>query len=141
MENKTEEPGVTTSEVISFKDGIPGFDDKRKFVILQDEEYAPFDWLVCVDDGLQVELRFAMINPLIVYPEYDPDIAPSLVADLEIDKPEDVLVYVLATIYPNPADSTINLMGPIVINAGKMVGKQVILENTDYTTKEPIVRN
>lgn len=141
MENKVENSEVVTSEVIHFKDGIPGFDERHKFVILQDEEYAPFDWLICVDDDADVELRFAMINPLIVYPEYDPDIASSLVADLEIEKPEDVMVYVLATIYPNPAESTINLMGPIVINAGKMVGKQVILENTDYSTKEPIVRN
>lgn len=141
MENKQENSTVTTSEVIHFKDGIPGFDDKRRFVILQDDEYAPFDWLLCVDENMDVELRFAMINPLLVYPDYDPDIAPTLVADLEIERAEDVLVYVLATISPNPAESTINLMGPIVINADKMVGKQVILENSSYTTKEPIVRN
>lgn len=141
MENKNDNPNIVTSEVVTFKDGIPGFDDRRKFVILQDEEYAPFDWLLCVDDDLEVELRFAMINPLLVYPDYDPDIASSLVADLEIERAEDVLVYVLATIYPNPVDSTVNLMGPLVINAANMRGKQIILENSSYTTKEPIVRN
>ncbi len=138
MEAKTSEIEYTEDQLITFRDGIPGFDEQKIFALLQDDDYAPFEWLQSIDSS--INLRFAVINPLLVYPNYEPDIGPAQVDDLKITKPEEVQVYVIATIYPDPSKSTVNLMGPIVINAATRQGKQVILDNTDYTTKEPILR-
>ncbi len=125
-------------DVIHFDDGIPGFEKNRDFVIVKDENYAPFEWLVCVDG---TRLRFAMLNPMIVDPEYNPCITKSQIEGLGLETPEDILMYCFVTIAPNPSDSTINFMGPVIINTTMKKGRQLILENSAYGTKEPILRN
>lgn len=125
-------------DIIHFKDGIPGFDQNKDFVIVKDENYAPFEWLVCVDGS---NLRFAMLNPMIVDPTYNPNITKSQIQGLGLENPEDVLMYCFVTIAPNPSDSTINFMGPVIMNTSTKVGRQIILENSHYGTKEPVIRN
>lgn len=124
-------------DVISFPSGIPGFEKSRKYVIVSIPEYTPFDWLVCIDGA---PLRFAIINPLIFYPEYNPVIIKEQLTDLDIEKPEDILMYTIVTIRENPLESTANLIGPIVINRVKRIGKQIIVEDERYTTQELIIR-
>ncbi len=124
-------------DVIIFKDGIPGFYENREFVIVRDEQYAPFEWLVSIDES---QLRFAMVNPMIVYPDYNPHITRSQIEGLDLTNPEDVLMYTFVTVAENYEESTINLMGPVLINTARKEGRQIILENSKYSTKEPIIR-
>lgn len=124
-------------DVITFPAGMPGFEKRKEFVLVSIPEYAPFEWLVCVDGS---RLRFAIINPLLFRPDYAPKIAKEQLEDLKIEKPEDVLLYVIVTIRENPLESTSNLVGPVLINKTKRTGKQVIIEDDAYTTQEPILR-
>ena len=124
-------------DIVTFPAGIPGFEQNREFVLVSLPDYAPFEWLVCIDG---TPLRFAVINPLLFSPDYTPNIERQQLEDLEIAKPEDVLMYVIVTIHENPLQSTANLIGPIVINRSKRVGKQIIVEDDRYNTQEPILR-
>ncbi len=137
MENQLENLVYSPEDIVTFADGIPGFDKNKEFVIIKDECYEPFEWLVCIDGS---GLRFALLNPMIVYPEYSPNISKSQIEGLGLSTPEDILMFVIVTIAPNPTESTLNLMGPVIINTTKKIGRQIILENSDYGTKEPIVR-
>ena len=125
------------NDIITFPTGIPGFEKNRDFVLASVPEYAPFEWLVCVDGS---PLRFAIINPMLFKPDYSPRIIKEQLADLEIQKPEDVLIYAIVTIRENPLESTANLVGPIIINKTKRLGKQVIVEDDHYSTQELIIR-
>jgi len=127
----------SADDVITFADGVPGFESSKKFVVIRNENYAPFEWLVCIDGA---KLRFAMLNPMVVYPEYTPNISKAQVEGLNLHNTEDVLMYVFVTVAENPSDSTMNLMAPIIINTKEKVGKQVILDNSPYSTREPVVR-
>lgn len=124
-------------DVITFPSGIPGFEKHNRFVLVQIPDYAPFEWLVCVSGP---QLRFALINPLLFKPDYDPVMTKIHVEDLELEKPEDVLMFAVVTIKDNPLESTANLTGPIIINKNKRLGKQVIVDDDRYTTQEPILR-
>ena len=124
-------------DVISFPSGIPGFEKNRSFVLVSIPEYAPFEWLVCVDGS---PLRFAVINPLMFRADYEPRIEKEQLADLAIETPQDVLLFVIVTINENPLESTANLIGPIIINKTKRLGKQIIIEDDRYTTQELILR-
>ncbi len=124
-------------DVITFPEGIPGFEKARQFVIVSVPEYAPFEWLVCVDGS---RLRFAIINPLIFMPDYSPSLVKEQLEELDIQKPEDILMYAIVTIRENPIESTANLMGPIIINRRKRMGKQVIIDDDRYSTQELIIR-
>jgi flagellar assembly factor FliW len=125
------------NDVINFPSGIPGFEKNKEFVIVSLPEYAPFEWLVCVDG---TRLRFAIINPLLFAPEYSPNMQKEQIEDLGIENPEDVLFYVIVTIRENPLESTANLIGPVIINRTRKLGKQVIIEDDRYSTQEPILR-
>jgi flagellar assembly factor FliW len=124
-------------DTIAFPAGIPGFEKNKEFVLVSIPEYAPFEWLVCVDGS---KVRFAIINPMLFKPDYTPAILKEQLEDLEIEKPEDVLLYCIVTIRENPLESTANLVGPIIINKRKRIGKQVIIEDDRYTTQELILR-
>jgi flagellar assembly factor FliW len=124
-------------DVITFSSGIPGFEKSRQYVIVSIPEYAPFEWLVCTGGS---RLRFAIINPMLFTPEYSPAMVKEQLEDLEISKPEDLLLYTIVTIRENPLESTANLVGPIVINREKRLGKQIIIDDDRYSTQEPLIR-
>jgi flagellar assembly factor FliW len=124
-------------DIITFPSGIPGFEKNKSFVLVSIPDYVPFEWLVCVDGS---PLRFAVINPLMFKPDYAPKIQKEQLEDMGFVKPEDVLLFVIVTINENPLESTANMVGPIVINKTRRVGKQVIVEDDQYTTQEPILR-
>jgi flagellar assembly factor FliW len=126
------------TDIISFPAGIPGFEKNKDFILARVPEYVPFEWLVCVDGS---RLRFAIINPLLFRPDYAPAMAKEQLENLAIEKPEDVLLYSIVTIGNNPMNSTGNLVGPIVINKTKRIGKQIIIEDERYSTQEPILRD
>lgn len=124
-------------DIITFNSGIPGFEKSQKFVIVSIPEYAPFEWMVCIDGS---KLRFAIINPLVFEPEYNPSFVKEQLGELSIEKPEDLLLYTIVTIKDNPLESTANLVGPVIINRIKRLGKQIIIDDERYTTQEPIIR-
>ncbi|MBD3316455.1 MAG: flagellar assembly protein FliW [Chitinivibrionales bacterium] len=123
-------------DVVTFPGGIPGFEDNKNYVLVQIPEYVPFEWLVCVDG---TRLRFALINPLLFRPDYSPNITKEQLSELKIEKAEDVLLYAIVTIREDAAQSTANLIGPIVINRSRKLGKQIIIEDDRYSTQEKIL--
>jgi len=124
-------------DIITFPTGIPGFPKNKEYVLVQITDYLPFEWLVCVDG---TRLRFAIINPLLFRPDYAPAMTKPHLDGLQIEKPEDILLYAIVTIGENPMKSTANLVGPVIINRVKRIGKQIILDDDRYGTKEPILR-
>jgi len=124
-------------DIITFPSGIPGFEKNKSFVLVSIPDFAPFEWLVCVDGS---NLRFAVINPLLFKPDYAPKLQKEQLEELGITKPEDILLFVIVTIHQNPLESTANLVGPVIINKTKRIGKQLIIEDDAYTTQEPILR-
>ncbi|MCL1945599.1 MAG: flagellar assembly protein FliW [Chitinivibrionia bacterium] len=138
MEKPYENLVYSDNDIITFSDGVPGFEDNKKFVIVRNENYAPFEWLVCVDG---TKLRFAMLNPMIPYPDYAPDISRAQVEGLNLQNSDDILMYAFVTVADNPSDSTLNLMAPVLINVKEKIGRQIILENSPYSTREPVMRS
>jgi flagellar assembly factor FliW len=125
-------------DVITFPDGIPGFEAFKQFVLVKVPEHDPFEWLVCITN---VKLRFAVINPLIILPDYNPPVTKSQLASLKLEKPDDVRVYVLITLKDNLLESTANMIGPLFINPRKMIGKQIVVDSDKYSVQERVIRN
>jgi flagellar assembly factor FliW len=115
------------SKSIYFPEGLPAFENVREFLIIANEEEAPFLWLQAVSVP---NLAFVMIDPFVVYPGYRPDVSDDDVALLEIEKEEDVFILSIVNLSQNPNEGiTANLVGPVVLNWRKKVGKQVVLQN------------
>ena len=60
---------IDPAGIIHFPGGVPGFEDCRRFVLLQRPEEAPVAWLQGVDDP---DLAFAVVEPRHFLAEYHP---------------------------------------------------------------------
>ncbi|WP_223701306.1 flagellar assembly protein FliW [Sutcliffiella deserti] len=123
---------VQEEEVVRFPNGLPGFVEEKEFAIIPFTEEGMFFILQSVQTP---ELGFVMTNPFTFYPDYDFNLENQAVDVLELDSPEDVLVYTVLTMADPFQLTTANLQAPVVMNAKKKLGKQVILTGTSYQTK------
>ncbi len=124
-------------DIITFPEGIPGFEANKQFVSVKVPEHEPFEWLVCVTNTM---LRFAVINPLHFMPDYDPPVTQRQLDSLDLRKTDDVLVYVIITLKENLLESTANMIGPLFINPQKMIGKQIVIDSDKYSVQERVIR-
>jgi flagellar assembly factor FliW len=129
---------VPDSAVIRFPEGLVGFRDAKRFVIFDGPEGTPFKWLQAVD---RPELALVICDPALFKPDYRVDVSAETLASLELARPEDGGVCVVLVIPPDPRGMTANLMGPIVFNAEARLGRQLVLMDTEYTTKYRIFRD
>lgn len=128
---------VDDDKIIHFPKGIIGFPDLKDFALIHDEEKGAgsIHWLQSVQ-----EPAFAMpvMDPLRVCPDYNPEADDELINNLGELKPEELLVLVTVTIPKDLTQMSVNLKGPIVINAAAKKAMQVIVEGDDYQVKFPI---
>ena len=79
-----------------------------------------------------------VMDPLIVKPDYNPEIEDELLSQIGKLDPEEVLVLVTVTVPSDLTKMSVNLRGPIIINAAERKACQVIVEGGDYAVKYPI---
>ncbi|MCL2564840.1 MAG: flagellar assembly protein FliW [Defluviitaleaceae bacterium] len=125
---------VNEDEVITFDLGLPGFPEDKKFIIIIDEnaENKFYCWLQSMDNG---DVSLVLIDSFAVMPEYDPLINEEEIAELGDIDISDLLVFNVAVIGSNMADSTINLKAPVVINNRTKKGKQIVVNNENYSIR------
>lgn len=128
---------IDDEKIIHFPGGIIGFPDLQDFALIHDEEKGTdtIHWM----QSLQ-EPAFAMpvMDPLIVRPDYNPEVDDELLKNIGDLQPEELLVMVTVTVPKDIKKMTVNLKGPIVINAAQRLATQVILEGDEYQVKFPI---
>lgn len=128
---------VDDEKIIHFPSGIIGFPELTDFALVHDEEkgIGAIHWLQSVQ-----EPGFAMpvMDPLIVCQDYNPEVDDELIKPVgEID-PEELLVLVTVTVPGDLTRMSVNLKGPIIINAAEKKACQVIIEGEQYIVKFPI---
>ncbi|MDD6810726.1 MAG: flagellar assembly protein FliW [Lachnospiraceae bacterium] len=128
---------IDDDKIITFPQGIVGFPELTQFALLHDSEKGTdtIHWL----QSLQ-EPAFAMpvMDPLLVSPEYNPEVDDELLKQLGDLTPEEMLVLVTVTVPKDLTKMSVNLKGPIVINAAEKKAIQVIVDGDEYQVKFPI---
>lgn len=129
---------IADEKIITFEGGIVGFPELTQFALLHDEEKgqdAGIHWM----QSLQ-EPAFAMpvMDPLNVVPDYNPEVEDELLVSLGDITQENLLVLVTVTVPSDLTKMTVNLQGPLVINAETRKACQVIVDGEQYKVKYPI---
>jgi flagellar assembly factor FliW len=128
---------IEDSKIINFPNGIIGFPDLKRFTLMHDEEQGTgtIKWLQSIE-----EPGFAMpvIDPLIVCPDYNPQVDKNELLDIGELKDDDLLVLVTVTVPHDLTKMTVNLKGPFIINVADMKASQSIIDNDEYPVKFPI---
>lgn len=127
---------IDESRAIHFSEGLVGFPEDEKYIIMEHKPDSPFMWLQSLASP---ELAFVIMNPFLVYPDYLKDISPEEEKALKPGSNETVMIFTIVTIPGGRAgESTVNLMGPVVIDQDIKEGKQVILANSGYSHRHPL---
>lgn len=89
----------------------------------------------------QEQIQFLVLEPHEALKNYEIELRDEDTDSLGISAPDDCLVINIVTIHSeSPQYVTLNLIGPIVINRHTLIGKQVILENSErYSTNYALV--
>jgi len=119
---------ISDDRIITFKEGIPGFEHLRSFIVILLDQTKPFFWLQSVEE----DISLPVISPFDVNADYSPMIDDSIFDELGIEKEDDLLVLNVAIIPDDMTKMTVNLVAPILINVAKNLGKQIIIEGGEY---------
>ncbi len=127
---------VDEQRKIVFPEGLLGFPEQKEYILLDDKKGSPFFWLQSMDAP---ELAFVLTNPQTFKPDYVKVLSEEEQRLLRNEKNQEVVLFVLVTVpVGHPESATMNLLGPLAIDAEKMSGKQVILANSGYTHRYPL---
>jgi flagellar assembly factor FliW len=109
---------IDEKNIITLPQGMPGFSDMKKFIILDHEDIRPFHSFQSIDEE---SLAFIIMDPYLFKTDYAVDIDPYLKEmDWEGTGNDDLFLYVIINASdPDPRRMTANLMGPLLINIKK----------------------
>lgn len=129
---------IAEEKIINFTGGIIGFPELNQFALIYDEEKGVntgIRWL----QSLQ-EPGFAMpvMDPLVVKEDYNPEVNDEILEPVGNITPDNMLVLVTVTVPSDLTKMTVNLKGPIVINADEKKACQIIVDGDEYPVKYPI---
>jgi flagellar assembly factor FliW len=126
---------VSPDTVVTFPDGLPGFESCRRFVLMSSTALEPFTVVQGLDGTAPPS--FVAVEPQLVDKAYA---APLAGADLErLDAEAGRPLLFLALVAAGPDGSaTVNLRAPLVINPQSMRGIQLVTENSPYPLDHPL---
>lgn len=125
---------ISKDSIITFDKGIYGFEDFKKYVLINFE--LGTDDLMCLQSMDEKDLAFVLVNPFNLKADYSPSLTEADADDLEItDETEGVFCYTICSMKDNINENTVNLKSPIIINPENLKAKQIILETKEYTVR------
>ena len=128
--------GINNEDIFEFRNGIPGFEQFTRYVVIPHDD--SFSFLQSVEKD---SLAFIIANPFQFFENYELEISANDLEELEIGNIEEVIVRSIITWGDELTSVTANLMAPIIFNAKNRRGKQVVLYPTSYNSKHPLIRN
>ncbi len=121
--------------VITFAEGLPGFADARRFVLLDVRPGSSYKWLLSLD---RPELALVVADPFAFFPGYEAPLDDRELAALLYAENDVLAVLAVATIRGRrKEDTTFNLRAPIVVNMRTLAGRQVILKADGWGVRVP----
>ena len=138
MKVETDKFGVFELEEknkIKFPAGIPGFDDLHEFIILKILDTRPIYWLQSIENKY---IALPVVIPFELFDDYSVEIDDEEMMDLGIESQNDILVINVVVIPEDIRKMTVNMAAPIIINARRGMGKQILIDSKDLSVRHPV---
>ncbi|AGF58331.1 flagellar assembly factor FliW [Clostridium saccharoperbutylacetonicum] len=124
-------------DIITFKKGVLGFDQLRKFFLVDLKDTEPFKLLHSLEDE---EIGFIVTSPYEFFDDYEINLNNEAINNLNIQSSQEVMILTTITLNSDIKKITTNLQGPIIINISNNLGEQIIVDNSKYKVKEPLIK-
>ena len=122
--------------VIHFEEGHIGFSEFKDFVLLENDGLAPFRLLQSLESP---SVGFLVLEASTMVSSYNELVPAREWESLGIARETKPLAFVIVVIGSTPEASTGNFQAPLLVNYEKMVGKQVILTDSGFSVRQPLV--
>lgn len=132
---------VDEKKIIEMPYGMLGFPNSKRFVMFQHKENSPFYWYQSLDDP---SLAFVITSPFLFLPDYQVDLKDALkrMSWEEMGNGYTLELYVVVSIPKgSPEKMTANLIGPILINEKLCQAVQMVLYDTQYPHRFPLLKS
>lgn len=126
---------IEGSDVLSFPEGILGFADLTKFVILDDPNDDIFAWLQSCEAPA---IAFPVLEPELFTQGYKVNLAKTDLESLKMPDMTKARLFSIVTIPDDPTQMTANLKAPVVINVSERRARQCVLQDNNLAIREPI---
>ncbi|MFH5834870.1 flagellar assembly protein FliW [Proteiniclasticum sp. C24MP] len=126
---------IREEDILVFPDGILGFEESRKFILLPIPENEIFSILQDVE---REYVSFIVTDPWKFKEDYEMEVPDSELLKINIRKKEEIAMLNVVTLSDVFEKSTMNLLAPIILNTENRIGKQYVLSNVSYSTKHPL---
>jgi flagellar assembly factor FliW len=127
------------SDILTFPEGLPGFEGATRFAVREDADCAPLVALQSLD---RVELRFLAVPVAAVELDYSLAVNEEDLRRLGLPTerqpvPSEVLCLALLCA-PTNGPSTANLSAPVVVNLKTRVAVQAVRSDARYSPQHPL---
>lgn len=126
---------IAQEDVINFPEGILGFNDLRRFVLLDDPNDEIFAWLQSCEVP---DIAFPILEPEIFAAEYKPVLTKNDNESIRLEAGQSPRAFAIITIPEDPTLMTANLKAPILINVKLKMARQCVLQDNQLQIREPI---
>lgn len=123
---------VDEDAIITFTHPIIGFQEFRRFVLLPGPKGKSVTWLQSTEAG---DLAFLLIDPETIVPDYKVELRADELEELAAQDVSQLDVRTLLVVPQDKSQVRTNLKAPILINRKRRLGKQTILDHSDYPVR------
>lgn len=126
---------INQEDLLTFDEGLLGFVNLRKFVLLEDPSDEIFVWLQSCE---LPEVAFPVLEPELFSPSYEVRLTKSDLEALCVVENGSIRSFSIVTIPQDPQQMTANLKAPIVVNTRTRKARQCVLQDNSLAIREPI---
>ncbi len=124
---------ISENQKIFIEEGLFGLEDVQEYVLLNSNEDSPFYWLQALDIP---DIAFLLVDPTLVVKDYKLSVVEGDLDSINLKDNDDYLLFSIVNLNNDPAKTTANLLGPLVINKVNHKAKQVISTNEKYSVRQ-----
>jgi len=126
---------VRDDTVISFPDGLIGLPGTSYALVAQSER-TPFYWLHSAEHA---DVAVPVTMPWLFFSNYEVRVPDEDAARLQLGSDQGAAeIFCVVRAASELEDFTINLAGPVIINAGQRIGRQIINAAGGYAVRQPL---
>lgn len=126
---------LKTEDLLTFAEGLLGFSDLRKFVLLDDPSDDIFAWLQSCESPA---IAFPVLEPELFAPAYKVNLTKGDLDALKLPTADQARYFTIVTIPEDPTQMTANLKAPIIMNVNTRLARQCVLQDNNLAIREPI---
>jgi len=120
---------VPEDDIIEFCSPLLGFEQHRRFALLDVADLLPLRWLQSVEDS---QLCLPVIEPHLLVPDYEIDVPTRDAEELDLSSQQDAYLLCVVVLGHTEQDVRLNLRAPIVWNLRTRKAKQIVLDDPRY---------